>query len=380
MASVSAQERSRISGARLGVTLIFLANGAGFGAWAASIPRVQQTLGLSGTELGGALLALALGAMMAMPVAGWLGTRRVPHLLSGTGLVFMLVLPWPGLAPNLVVLSMSLLLVGAAAGSMDVCMNARATGVERLAGRAIMSSFHAAWSLGALSGTGVAALASWAGAGVVGGLLAVSALLGAASLAHFVLDKRPDLAGAGGGHRIAWPGRALLGIGVLCALAFMTEGAVADWSGVYLARVGGLPLAAAPVGLAAFSAAMIFGRLTGDWVVRRFGPSRVLLVGALAAATGYGFAIAAPVAGAAGFLLVGLGMANMAPILFSAAGRAGTAASTGVSAVATLGYGGMLLGPPVIGVVADLAGLRVALALLVVAMAVMALGARRVAR
>lgn len=278
------------------------------------------------------------------------------------------------------VLAATLLVFGAAIGSLDVCMNARAAEVERGRGRAIMSSFHAAFSLGGLVGTGVVAAANWLRLDVADGLLAASALIGAAVVAHALLDPAPELAAAASGPRIAWPTRALAGIGLLCLLAFMTEGGVGDWSGVFMAQVALFPPEAAPSGLAAFSATMVVGRLTGDFAVRRFGPAAMLGVGGLLAASGFGLAIALPVAGPIGFGLVGLGTSNMAPVLFSAAARAGSAASTGVAAVATLGYAGMLLGPPVIGVLADFVGLRVALGVLIAAMATVAIGSRRLPR
>jgi len=366
------QGRAGQGAARLGVTLVFLANGSGFGAWAASIPAIKQALGLSGTALGGALLALGLGAVLAMPLAGWLGARRVPHLLSLGGLLQAALLPLPGLAGGLALLAASLLLLGACAGATDVCMNARASEVERASGRAIMSSFHAAFSLGGLVGAGVVAGMILAGFGALGGLLATSGLIVALMAAHAVLDRDATLAAPAARGGFAWPGWPLMGLGLLCLLAFMTEGAVGDWSGVFLAQVAGLPASAAASGFAAFSLAMIVGRLTGDRVVRRFGPAAVLRAGAALAAGGFGLAILLPWVAAAGFALVGLGAANMAPVLFSAAGRAGAAASTGVAVVATLGYAGFLLGPPAIGVLADLVGLRAAIGLLIAAVAAIA--------
>ncbi len=376
----SASGRGSRWSTRLGVVALFLANGAGFGAWAASVPSVKQALGVSDGTLGAALLCVAFGAMLAMPVAGWLGARHTPRLLTLTGLVFMLTLPLPGFAGGVPVLAGSLLLMGAGAGSMDVCMNARASRVEQGWGEAIMSSFHAAFSLGGLVGTGLVTLCELLGWGVRGGLLLTSALLGAAVAAHVVLDPRPELAEPnkterGSGRRIAWPSRAVAGIGALCLLGFMCEGAVADWSGVFLRAVAGFSAPAGASGFAAFSAAMVAARLGGDAAVRRLGPVRMLRLGALLGAAGMALAIAIPRAGPVGFGLVGLGAANLAPVLFSAAGRAGPAASAGVAAVATLGYGGMLLGPPLIGALADWTGLRLALLVLVAAMAAIGLGA-----
>jgi len=366
--------------ARIGVSALFLANGAGFGAWAASVPFVKESLGASAGALGAALLAVAAGAIAAMPVAGWLGARGVPRLLSGTGVFFALALPWPGLAPSVKLLAATLLVMGAAAGSMDVCMNARASRVQEGWGRPIMSSFHAAFAVGGLVGTLLVAASESLGVGPESGLLMTSGVLAVAVIGHAGLDRDPDLAGPGATGRILWPGRALAALGALCLLAFMTEGAVADWSGVFLAQVAHYQGPAAASGFAAFSAAMVIGRLSGDWVVRRFGPAPVLSAGGIIAAFGIALALAVPAAGPAGFALVGLGGANMAPVLFSAAGRASAAASAGVAAVATLGYAGMVIGPPLIGVIADRAGLRAALAVLAAAMATIALASRQVSR
>ena len=363
--------------ARIGVVLLFLANGAGFGAWAASVPGVKDGLGISASALGGALLCVALGAMLAMPLVGWLGARHTPRLLTGTAVLLTVALPLPGLAGSVPVLAVALLLMGAGSGSMDVCMNARASRVEQEWGAPIMSSFHAAFSLGGLIGTGLVAGAHWAGWGVLGGLLLTAALVAAAAFAHAVLDRDPALADGEAGRRFALPGAAVAGIGVLCFLAFMTEGAIADWSGVFLRSVAGFSAPGGATGFAAFSAAMVVARVLGDATVSRFSRQQVLSVGALLAGVGVALAIAAPAAGPAGFALVGLGIANAAPILFSAAGRAGPAASAAVAAVATLGYGGMLLGPPLIGVLADAIGLRAAFAVLVAAMVAVGIAARR---
>lgn len=366
--------------ARIGVTLIFLANGAGYGAWAASIPAIKEGLGVSPGTLGLALLCVAFGAMVAMPVAGWLGTRHVPLLLTGTGALFMAALPLPAFASSVPVLAACLLVLGAGAGSMDVCMNARASRLEQEVGQPIMSSFHAAFALGGLLGTGVVALCSWVGAGALGGLAGTAGLIGAAVSAHAALDRRPDLTGRSQGPALALPSRGVVALGLLCLLAFESEGAVADWSGVFLREYAGYAPSLSGAGFAAFSAAMVLARLAGDGAVRRFGPVVVLRVGAAVAALGMALAAAVPQLGPAGFFLVGLGAANMAPILFSAAGRTGPAVSTGVAAVATLGYAGMLLGPPMIGAAADWIGLREALLLIVAAMAAIALGAGKAAR
>ena len=355
----------RPSRARLATSLVFLANGIGMGAWAASIPGIKAGLDLSGTALGFALLMLAAGAMVAMPLAGWMGARRGGLVVPAGGL-FAASLLLPAAAPGYGSLLPALFVLGATNGTLDVLMNAHAARVEVAWGRAIMSSFHACWSLGGLIGAGGTALAVHFESGVLPfAAVAVAALAGAA--ARLGLQ---DCAGTGGAG-FAWPSRAVTGIGALCFLAFMTEGAVADWSGVFLMGAKATASGAA-AGFAGFSAAMVLGRVSGDRIVRRLGPAVVMRGGAGLAAAGFGLAVLWPAAGVAGFALVGLGVANMAPLLFSAAGRAGTAASTGVAAAATLGYAGLLLGPPVIGAVADLVGLRGALVLLIVSGCILA--------
>ena len=365
---------------RIGIALLFLANGTGYGAWAASIAAVKLSLGLSAGALGGALLCVAAGAIVAMPVAGWLGALNIKRLLTATGVAMAGALLLPGLAPSLFWLAGALFLLGAASGALDVCMNARASRFEQGCGHAVMSSFHAAFSLGGLLGTVIVAACAVVGAPLEAGLLIGALLLGACIVAHAVLDPDPRLAEREAGSAFAWPGRALLGIGLLCLLAFMTEGAIADWSGVFMRGVAGFSAASATSGYAAFSAAMVAARLLGDRWVRRFGPVTLLRAGGGMAGAGVALAIAAPAWGPLGFGLVGLGCANMAPVLFSSAGRAGPAASTGVAAVATLGYGGMLFGPPLIGALADGIGLRLALSALAAAMLAIALTAGRATR
>lgn len=385
--------RRRPSRARIATTLIFLANGSGIGAWAACIPAMKLRLGLTDSALGLGLLAFAAGAIVAMPVAGWLGVRfgsRDTTVVAAS--LFALALVLPGLAGSLAVLIPAALVLGAVNGVCDVAMNAHGAAVEREWGGAIMSSFHAAFSLGGLSGSigagvllaqGLPLADCFAVATVwVGLLVAVACATGLGS----------GLAVPAAGESsvgFAWPSRALLAIGLLAFLSMLIEGAMADWSGVFLVSVAGAAVATGSAGYAAFSVAMVACRLLGDRIVRALGEAPVLRAGGLLAAGGLALALAAaqPAASGIGFGLVGLGMANVIPVLFSAAGRSrGMAPSIGVSMAATLGYAGFLIGPPVIGLAADLIGLRVALLVLVAAALVIAalagaiLGRRSVAQ
>lgn len=358
--------------ARLGTTIIFLVLGTGTGAWAASLPFFQSRLALSDGALSLALLAFAAGAVLSMPLAGLLaprlGTGRATRWLA---LAFAAATLLPPLAGGLAALSVLALILGAAMGATDVAMNAHASHVEARRGTAIMSSFHAAFSAGGLLGAGLGAAIAALG-GAEGWIMGVA---GIASLALVAIAW--SLTGGGeiaqGGTGFALPSRAALGLGAGAAASMVCEGAMADWSGVYLATAALASPAGAATGYAVFSAAMVLGRLTGDRIVRALGPTTVAVAGGALAAVGFALAASAPRLAVAGCALIGLGLSNVVPVLFSAAGRLGPSPATGIAMVATAGYAGFLLGPPVIGGVASVTGLRPAFALLAVLAAGVAL-------
>lgn len=365
--------------ARWAVAAVFLANGAAIGSWAPHIPLLKERLGLSPGLLGLALLAMAAGALTAMPLAGFVIARRGSAPVAWiAGLLFCALLPLPVVAPNLVSVMVALLLFGAANGAMDVAMNAHGVAVEQRLGRPVMSSLHAMYSVGGL-----------AGAGAGGVLLAVmppavhAVATGVVLVAVMLLAGRYLLPGAVdtglSGSTFALPRRGTLVLGLLAFLAFMSEGAILDWGAVYM-REGldaGTTLAAA--GFAAFSATMALGRLFGDGLRARFGSAGLARASALLATVGLGFGLlmADPLATVAGFACAGLGLSNIVPILFGAAGRGrDQAPATAIAAVATLGYTGLLAGPPLIGFVAEWTTLSLAFWLVVLACAIIALSAR----
>ena len=356
------------------MTAVFVANGTAFGAWAGNIPRLREAAGLDNAALGIVLLCLSLGAVAAMPVIGRyaarLGTARACWM-SALALGAALVLPasvqgWWALLG-------SAALLGAALGGLDVCMNAHAAAMERRWGAAIMSSFHAGWSLGQMAGATLAGVL--AATGLVPAMAVPGALIAVVGLSALLLpDERPDAAEV---VRFAWPSRPVLLLCALIALCFAIEGGAADWSGVYLRTVLGVGESMASTSLVVFAGAMVVFRLWGDAVVRRLGPGRTIVWGSGLAAVGLAAALMAPGVWTAsmGFALVGAGVANIVPVVFSAAGARGAA---GVSTVATAGYGAVMAGPPLIGFVSQEFGLRVGLMLLVAGAAVMAWLGRRV--
>jgi MFS family permease len=367
---------------RLAVTALFLANGNAIGLWAASIAPIKLGFGLSDFELSMVLLAFAVGAILSMTVTGHIQARfGSARVALWSSIVFALVLPLPALMPNLVTLAVAILIFGACNGAMDVAMNGHGAVVERLNGRPIMSSFHAAFSLGCLLGSGIGRLILSSGHGPLGTMGAASAfalvlILGfATSLPVRAEGTAEPPVG------FAWPSRAVLLVGGLCFLCMFAEGAVAEWSGVYLVSAAAATTAVATSGYSGFAFAMTVGRLLGDRIVHRLGAARVVSFGAALATVGLALTLAVPRVEIAviGYALAGIGIANIVPVLFSAGGNAVAGhPGVGVAMAATCGYAGFLLSPPLIGVFAEVFSLRVSLMSLALALAIVALGAPRV--
>ncbi|RIH86289.1 MFS transporter [Calidithermus roseus] len=351
---------------RLAVTTVFFVCGLVTAAWVARIPAIKASLNLSAGELGLALAGMPIGLVLAMPVTGFaiarLGSRSV---LIWASFAFSLILPLLGLAPNAWWLWAILLAFGFASAAMDISMNAQAVEVEKAYNRPIMSGFHAFFSLGGLAG---AVLGGWAAAAGLGPL-AFFLLCALGSSLLLLWATRHLLAATleAGAPGFALPRNAvLLGLGVIIFCTGLGEGAMADWSAVYLREVIGTTEALAAWGYAAFSLAMVAGRLSGDWLTHRVGPVRLARLGGLLAAAGLAGALLAqgPVPVLLGFVLVGLGYCPLFPLVFSAAGRVeGVHPGVALASVATLGYLGFLLGPPLIGWIAQISSLRLSFAL-----------------
>jgi MFS family permease len=368
-----------MSHARLAVSILFFVNGAVLASWLPHIPAVKARLTSGDGQLGLVLLAMAGGAVLALPTAGWLIGRLGSRVVSSAAAVALCVaMPLPVLSPSLPALVVALAVLGACNGLLDVSMNAQAAVVEQRGAGPIMSSFHALFSLGGVAGALLATGAMSLGLGDrahVGGAAAVALAAVALALPGLVPEKPVSGVSA---PALAPPSRALLALGVLALLGLLAEGAMADWSAVYLHDTLGASPAFAAVGFAAFSLAMAAGRIGGDGLVGRLGPRRVLRLSAAVAAVGLAGALLLghPMTGVVGCALVGLGIANIIPVLFSAAARVpGLQPGRGLAAVATTGYLGFLAGPPIIGAVAEVAGLAVGLGVVSAACAFVAVRA-----
>src|SRR5687768_2924439 len=352
--------------ARWGTTGFFLLLGTVLGSWVSRIPAVQNGLSLGDAQLGVALFSTSVGAILAMPATGWLVQKwGNPRVVRVAATALCATLPLLPLAPSMPLLMLTLFVFGTGFGLLDVSMNVQAVAVEEGYGRPIMSTFHGVFSIGGLLGAATAGLIAGAGVPPLPHLLAVALVL----LALAAVASRPllDVRSADEGVPVfAVPPRAFLGLGLLSFCVLFGEGAVADWSAVYLENVLDSPPAVAATGYAASSLAMAGMRFAGDGLTVRFGTERLVRAGGLVAGLGMtgGLLIGTIPAAVIGFACVGGGLAVAFPIALGAGGRTPDLASgTAIGAVATAGYAGLLVGAPLIGFVSDLAGLRMGLAL-----------------
>ncbi len=348
--------------------IAFFIAGLSMAAWAPLVPFAKSRAGIDDGVLGLLLLCFGGGSILVMPVAGALsarvGCRRV---IIVAAVLLCFALPLLAIVSSAALLVPALLLFGIALGSIDVAMNIQAIIVERASGRSMMSGFHGLFSLGGIVGSaGMAALLG-AGWSPMAATLAVDVVV-LAGLAAAARDLLP-YGSAPDGPAFAWPHGIVLVIGVLCFIGFLTEGAVLDWSAVFLVSTRGMEPAFAGLGYAAFALTMTLGRLTGDPVVQRFGANRVILIGGVCGAAGLTLATLFPAWQMAlvGYALVGVGLSNIVPVLFTSVGRQTVMPEKlAVPAIMTLGYAGILAGPAAIGFVSHVASLSVGFLILVV--------------
>ena len=374
-------EQQTLRRGRIASATMFMVNGLLMGSWAPQIPLLLPRHQISETMLGLLIFLLGVGAVGAMAMAGGLigrfGSRLVLQVFAVTAPFALAAVV---LSPNLWALSISLVIMGALIGCMDVSMNANAVDLERRLGRAIMSSSHGFWSLGGFVGGSIGGWiiahigAEWhamlvAAGSVLAVLLARPYLIGDAAKPAALTQTAPSK---------GWPrSPAIYILGVMALLSMIPEGAVLDWAALYLQQEHGTGVSTAGLAFALFSATMAVMRFAGDAIRNRFGAVQTLRASAVIAAAGLLGAALAPNATLviASFAFAGLGVANMVPVMFSAAGNIpGLGAGMGISIVTMLGYSGILVAPSSIGFVADHVGFRITfgtLALLLIAVALM---------
>ncbi|WP_190158578.1 MFS transporter [Streptomyces litmocidini] len=367
---------------RSALTLFFALDGFLFAGWVVRIPAVKQQTGASAGDLGLALLGVSAGAVITMTLTGRLCRRHGSHAVTvATAVLLSLSVALPALTRSPLALGLVLLVFGAAYGGINVAMNSAAVDLVTALRRPVMPSFHAAFSLGGMLGAGLGGLlagslsptAHLLGLTVVG--LALTAVAGPVLLRH-PSPVRPEALPApsapkGSGTRAAGPRRTVLVFGVIALCTAYGEGALADWGALHLTQDLHAHPGTAAAGYSVFALTMTAGRLSGTALLERLGQTRALVAGGTTAAAGMLLGALAPSVWAAllGFAITGLGLANIFPVAVARAGA--VAGPGGVATASTLGYGGMLLGPPAIGFLAD----RFSLPLALTTVAVLAAGA-----
>lgn len=363
--------RETLRNARVSIASTFVIHAFVSGSWAPRIPAIKAHLHLDGGELGIALTGLAVGLLVGTRIAGRLVDRLGTRVPIRVGLpVLCAALVGPALAPDLAALTGAFIFLGAASGFLDVVMNANAVAVERGYRRPIMSGLHGVWSVGLLAGSAIGTGAAALGAGVALHFAVVSAALAILTVAatRGLLATEPDAwaqpaaSGASPGKSV-WAAPVLL-LGLIAFSSFAGEGSAADWSAVYMHETVGTGTGFAGTAFVAFSAGMIASRFASDFLSARFGPTFVVRSGGLLGAGGLAVALGAPepAPAVAGYLLLGVGLAPIVPITFSAAGNLDrTRAGAMLGSVVTIGYVGSVIGPVIIGFTADALSLRVAL-------------------
>lgn len=367
---------------RLSTRLVFCLGGITIGAWAPLVPVAKLRLGIDEGVLGILLLCMGLGSIVVMPLTGWLTSRHgCRQVITGAAAGLIAILPVLTLANTPATMAAALMAFGGAMGCLSVAMNLQAVLVERKSGKILMSGFHALFSLGGILGS--AAMSALLGAGVAA---PPAAMIVSMALAAILFAARPGLLsreeGDGEERRaIAMPKGIVVVIGVLALMAMLAEGAVLDWGALFLIETRGLEVALAGFGYTAFAATMTIGRLLGDPIRTRFGDAQVLFWSASLGAAGFVVALIVPgtAAGLAGFMLIGAGISNLMPILFTMTGKTRSMpANLALSSVFTVGYVGIIAGPAAVGFVAHAAGLQTAFWLLCLAISAIAASSRLV--
>ena len=355
---------------------IFLVCGLGISSWAIMVPYAKYRLALNDGSLGLLLLLLGAGAITMMPVTGLLihkfGTRIVILISS---LVVALTLPLLLIMNSVPAMGATLFLFGSAIGTVDVAMNAHGVQVQNLYGKPIMSSLHGLFSVGGLLGSLGLGFLIKTGLSPLVASISISSLLLLIAISQYrflikstyekeiiknfsTVNKRPS------GNRFSWLKMSIIYLGILSFAAFLSEGAMLDWSALFLKEDRGVNVALAGIGYAAFSVAMAAMRLVGDKIVKRFNSKNVVVYGSLVAAAGLFLAVLTPwlVTSLLGFILLGIGAANIVPVFFSEGGRLkDVPSSVAIPAISTFGYAGQLAGPATLGFIAHQTSLPTAL-------------------
>ena len=351
--------------------IAFIANGLAFASWAPIIPFAKANTGVDEAALGLLLLCLGIGSVISMPITGWLcarhGTR--PMILI-SAIIMACTLPFLAYLVEYWALAVTLLVFGASIGTLDVAMNIHAAEVEKRSGRALMSGFHGMFSVGAICGAGFVTLMISYG---VAPLIATLCVTGSVIIAILWVQSHYLITKSDAPEPFRPPSGIVKWLALLAGIAFLIEGAIMDWGALLMIERAVFSMEQAALGYIAFSITMVIGRLSGDYVVPRIGRRAILLGGGTLVVLGL-IAITtlpSPALNLIGFAVIGLGAANLVPVVFSAAGQQSDMdPNMAVASVTFVGYAGILLGPAIIGFEAQYTSLPLAMASLALLVAV----------
>lgn len=353
---------------RIAVAAFFFIMGFCFASWASRIPVIQQKLGLTETQLGMVLFSLPIGLFISLPVSGWLVSRKgSKKVVCIAALSYACILVTLGFAEKTFQLVAALFVFGFAGNMSNISMNTQAVGVELLYKRNIMASFHGIWSLAGFAGAATGSVMNGLGIDPGFHFLAVLTLVVFIFLfaSRYLLNE--DSQSKENPPFFALPHKSLLSLGLIAFCSMLCEGAMFDWSGIYFKKVVLVKPSLVSVGYAAFMSTMAISRFVADYFTFKYGFRRIIQASGLIIMAGLLLAVLLPYlyTATAGFLLVGIGVSSIVPLVYSAAGRS-KILSPGIAlaSVSTISFFGFLIGPPLIGVLAGLSGLRLSFAVI----------------
>jgi MFS family permease len=358
--SVANPKASRIY--RIAISTFFFVAGLTFSTWASRIPDIKTKLHLSDAALGTILFALPVGLLTSLPISGWLvskfGSRK---LIISSALLYPLTLVVLALSASTLQLVIALFFFGVWSNLLNIAMNTQAVSVESMYGRSIMASFHGLWSLAGFTGALVGTFFVSSGFSPLIHFIIICAAAGLLVFATYKYTLDEDDSANESQPIFAKPDKRLLILGLIAFCCMLCEGAMADWSGVYFQNVVETSPSYTTIGYLAFTSTMATGRFVGDWLVTKFGVKRMLQLSGVVITTGLLLAVVFPniIAATTGFLLVGFGVSSVVPIVFAQAGKSTTMpTSVALAAASTIGFLGFLVGPPLIGFIAEATNLR----------------------
>ena len=370
---------NRTAKARLATRLAFFAAGFSMGCCAPFFPFVKENVSADKSQFGVLLLCLGIGAIIAMPITGILSAKRgsKPMVLLG-GLSMVVLLPILVVVNSPIILALILFLFGAALGTLDVAMNVHGVEVEQIEKRSLMSNFHAQFSIGGLVGAALMTIFLSFGMPLLLSSIIASSIT---SFAMILTIKRLLIVNSVKQSKFMFPKGVVLLLAIFAAIIFLVEGAVVDWGALLIIDLELTPIKSAGVGYILFSIAMVIARLLGDKIIDIIGEFKVLILGVITTIFGILTILLStlPLFALCGFMLIGLGVANLVPIFFSAAGRQKIMpAEIAIASVTTTGYAGILLGPVLIGYVAEVTTLSIAFSLLIPLVALTLISSKKI--